>query len=184
MNNGVPKENCTSSAIKYRKRFGELAIGLLANELMVRAFDLILYPFVIYRYGILLGGVVMTGLSFIVCLLSVWFYDWSKHDWLGIEAIKSMKEYTGDRKFFRLIAWVLRKNDLLAMLILSLQFDPFITMVYLRRGAYNGMNGRDWKIFLASLIFSNAYWTLACFMGISLVEWILKMISVVLKFTY
>jgi hypothetical protein len=33
------------------------------------------------------------------------------------------------------------------------------------------MNNRDWKIFIGSLILGNAYWTLACYMGITLVEW-------------
>ena len=65
----------------------------------------------------------MTGLSFIACLLSVWFYDWSKRDWLGIEAIKSMKEYSGSRKLGRFIAWILRKSDFLARIMSCL--SPF-----------------------------------------------------------
>lgn len=177
MIDGVPTESYVAKVVKHRRRFGELAVGLLANHLIDNVFNYILYPFVIYHYGILGGGVVMTGFSFIACLLSVWFYDWSKRDWLGIEAIKSMKDYHGERKFGRLIAWFLKKNDFLALLILSVQFDPFITMVYMRNGAYNGMTARDWRVFLASLIFGNAYWTLACFMGISLVEWAWKMIT-------
>jgi len=28
--------------------------------------------------------------SLVVCLLQLWFYDWSKRDWLGIEAVKSV----------------------------------------------------------------------------------------------
>jgi len=36
---------------------------------------------------------------------------------------------------------------------------------------FNGMTGRDWLIFYNSLILCNGYWTLACFMGITLVEW-------------
>jgi len=63
-----------------------------ANQAIVWAFNFAIYPFVIYRFGILKGGVVMTFLSFIVCMLTIWFYDWAKRDWLGIEAIKSLKE--------------------------------------------------------------------------------------------
>jgi hypothetical protein len=33
-------------------------------------------------------------------------------------------------------------------------------------------NPADWRIFLASFLISNAYWILACYMGISLVEWL------------
>jgi len=51
------------------------------------------------------------------------------------------------------------------------RYDPFITMIYMRHCAYNGMSKRDWKIFTGSLFLGNAYWTHAFFMGISLVEW-------------
>jgi hypothetical protein len=46
----------------------ELVIGLTANQAIVWAFNFGIYPFVIYRFGILKGGVVMTVLSFIVCM--------------------------------------------------------------------------------------------------------------------
>jgi len=39
------------------------------------------------------------------------------------------------------------------------------------------MNLRDWKIFMGSLILGNAYWTLAVYMGISLVEWAWKYVT-------
>jgi len=177
MSDDGSKESYIAKVLKHRNRFGELAIGVVANKLIDHVFDWILYRFVIYRYGILLGGIVMIGLSFIACLLSVWFYDWAKRDWLGIEAIKSMKEYDGNRKIGQLVAWILNKSNLLAVMILSVQFDPFITMVYMRNGAYNGMSARDWRVFIASLIFGNVYWILACFMGVSLVEWAWKTIT-------
>jgi len=56
-------------------------------------------------------------------------------------------------------------------LFLTLRYDAFTTTAYLRCGKFNGMSKRDWSIFMGSLIISNAYWTLACFMGITLVEW-------------
>ncbi|MFZ3138664.1 MAG: hypothetical protein WA126_14875 [Thermodesulfovibrionales bacterium] len=53
---------------------------------------------------------------------------------------------------------------------MSVRFDPFITTTYLRKGKFSGMTRRDWKIFIGSLLFSSAYWTLACYMGITLIE--------------
>lgn len=163
--------------MKRKGRIAELCIGLTANKLIDDAFNWLLYPYVIYRFGIFIGGTVMTILSLLACLLSLWFYDWSKRDWLGIEAIKSLKESDGKGRAGRLFAWVLQKGDLLTAMILSIKFDPFITTVYMRRGAYNGMSSRDWRIFLGSLLFGNAYWTLACFMGVSLVEWVYEGIT-------
>ena len=150
----------------------ELAVGLSANKVIEYLFDYVLYPFVIYRFGILVGGLVMMGLSFLACLLTLWFYDWSKRDWLGIEAIKSLRGYEGKLKCGRLAGWLLRKSDLVVFLFLSIKYDPFITMAYLRHGAFNGISRRDWRIFLGSTVVANVYWTLACFMGISLVEWV------------
>lgn len=173
----LQKENI--SALYQRIRLAELSIGLTAISFSNYLFDYLLYPFVIYQAGILKGGIVMTFLSFIVCILIMKFYDWSKRDWLGIEAIKEIKTYKGTRKIGRFTSWIMKKSDPVIFLFLSIKFDPFITTAYMRHGAnqFNGMSKRDWKIFISSLILSNAYWTLACYMGISLVEWGLKTIS-------
>jgi len=64
----------------------------------------------------------------------------------------------------------MQKSDPVIFLFLSIKFDPFITTAYLRKGRFSGMNKRDWKIFLSSVLISNAYWTLACFMGVTLFE--------------
>lgn len=167
-----------TKALSYKGRVAELAVGLMANKLMVWAFDFFLYPFVIYRFGIIKGGIVMTFLSFLICLGTIKFYDWSKRDWLGIEAIKDLKGYEGEHQLGRFTSWILKRSDPVAFLFLSTWYDPFIVTAYLRHGAnkFNGMNSRDWKIFMGSLIFGNAYWTLAVYMGISLIEWVWKMV--------
>ena len=154
-----------------KSRVSELALGLSANQLIVWSGDYILYPFIIYTFGILEGGILMIFISFIVCFLTMKFYDWSKRDWLGIEAIKNLKGYGGNKKLGRITAWIMQKSDPIAFILLSIKYDPFITTAYLRHGKFTGMNKRDWKIFIGSLLFSNAYWTLACYMGITLFEW-------------
>lgn len=168
-----------SSAKMNKSRIAELALGLSANQLIVWSGDYILYPFIIYTFGILKGGVLMVLISFIICFLTMKFYDWAKRDWLGIEAIKEIKTYKGKRKIGRFTSWIMKKSDPVVFLFMSVKFDPFITTAYLRKGAnqFNGMSKRDWKIFIGSLILSNAYWTLACYMGITLVEWGWKMVN-------
>jgi hypothetical protein len=140
-------------------------------------FDYVLYPTVVYKFGVLIGGALMTLLSFLICLILLQFYDWAKHDWLGIEAIKNIKEYKGDKRIGQFTSWVMKKGDSIAFLFLSLRFDPFITTAYMRHGKYNGMSKRDWKIFTGSLLISNVYWTLACYMGITVFEWAWKTIA-------
>jgi len=159
--------------LTFRYKIAKLSAGIFLNRLMIYAFDLLLYPAIIYKLGIFKGGIVMTLLSFAACILILKFYDWSKRDWLGIEAIKGLKGYDGDKKARRITAWFMKKSEPVVFLFSSIKFDPFITTAYMRHGAhqFNGMSRRDWKIFIGSLIIGNAYWTLACYMGITLVEW-------------
>lgn len=156
------------------KRFGILGIGLSVNQLMVWAFDFVLYPFVIWRLGLLTGGAVMTSLSFVTCYCLIRFYDWTKKDWLGIETIKNLKESTRRSRLARATAWILKKGDPAAMIILSIRFDPFITTTYMRHGSheFNGLAKRDWQIFIGSLFIANAYWSIAMFSGVSIAEWL------------
>lgn len=154
----------------YGARGGELSIGLTAKYLSDRAFDYFLYPFVIFNLGILKGGIVMTFLAFIANIITMTFYDWSKRDWLGIEAIKELKTYSGNRMMRRFTSWILKRSSPVIFLFLTLRYDAFTTTAYLRHGKFNGMSKRDGTIFMGSLLLANIYWTLACYMGISLVE--------------
>ena len=151
---------------KWQGRIAELAFGHTVNWLTTDAFDYALYPFVIWKLGLGWGGAVMALLSLVVCLLTLWFYDWSKRDWLGIETVKNLRDAPATSRFGRALAWALRRSDWLACMMLSIKFDPFITIVYLRRGAFNGMTRRDWGIFLLSWFIGNAWWALLCFGGV------------------
>lgn len=158
-------------------RSGELSIGLTAKYLSDKVFDYLLYPFVIFKLGIIKGGIVMTILALFLNIITMLFYDWSKRDWLGIESIKSLKNYTGNKIMGRFMSWLLKRSDSVIFLFLSLHYDAFTTTVYLRQGKFNGMKGRDQFVFMSSLFLSNAYWTLASFMGISLFAWVWKAIA-------
>ena len=161
------------SAIRHWwARVGELALGFSANTVVVYGFDYLLYPVVIYQLGLLSGSAVMALLSFVICLLTLRFYDWSKRDWLGIEAVKGLKEYSGPSRWRRWTSRALQRGDGLALVLLSLKFDPFITTLYLRHGAFNGLSARDWRHFLASWFIGNAYWTFLCFGGVELFRWL------------
>jgi hypothetical protein len=165
--------------MKAAARVAELAIGISAKNFISYSFDYLLYPFVVYRLGIIKGGAVMMSLSLLACIILLRFYDWSKRDWLGIEMSKGMKDYQGNSRLGRFAAWVLRRSDVVVFFFLSIKEDAFITLVYLRHGShqYNGMSTRDWRIFLGSVAISNIYWTLAAYMGISLVEWVWRVVK-------
>ena len=159
------------------QRIAELAVGHAFNNVVsIWAFDYILYPYVIWNYGLTKGGVLMAVLSLLICLLMLWFYDWSKRDWLGIEAVKQLRDGEAKPRWRRLLAWALAKGDMAACVGLSLYSDPFITTAYLRRGAFQGMTWRDWRIFFASWFIANVWWALACFGGVELLPNLWKVI--------
>lgn len=162
MNMGVPTA---------KERVTILGVGLVANWLMTNGFTFVLYPFIIWKFGIVSGGIAMIFLSFLFCYATILFYDWSKKDWLGIETIKDVKNYDGSKTIGRLTSWIMRKSDPVIFLFLSIKFDSFITTAYMRRGKFNGMGRREWVIFMGSLFISNVYWILACFTGITIFEW-------------
>lgn len=159
-------------AWSYRGRAAELVAGLFAKRVTEIGFDYVLYPYVIAHLGMLNGGIVMGILSGLVCLAMIRLYDWSGRDWLGVEAVKDLKQYRGRNVVARTIAWMLHRSDPVVFMVLSIKFDPFMTTAYLRHGSFNGMTRRDWTIFCASIAVGNAYWTLVCLSGISVATWL------------
>src|ERR1035441_4929203 len=98
--------------MKLSQRLGELTLGHAVNAMMFYGFDYVLYPFVMWKMGLVRGGIVMSVLSLISCLLTLWFYDWSKRDWLGIEAVKQLRDGEANTRSRRVLAWALAKRDL------------------------------------------------------------------------
>ena len=160
--------------VANKERIGILFFGYTGNFLIVVVFEYVLYPWVIYNLGKEIGVPVMWFLSFLICWFTLIFYDWAKKDWLGIEAIKEVKEYEGKNIFGRIFAYAMNKGEIPALIALSVKFDPFIAVVYLRKGAnnYNGLTKREWKIFLISWVVGNVYWSIAVLTGIEIFDYI------------
>jgi hypothetical protein len=160
-----------NTKISWRKRIVTLILGLTVNELIVQGFDSVLYPWVMGTLGFLHGGLVMIFASFLICLLTIEFYDWSKTDWLGIETLKEAREMK-NTKANRFIAKFMKNSKWAQLVILSIAQDPFIVMVFLREGAhqYGGMKKEDWINFYVSLIIANLFWATVCWSGVAIFE--------------
>jgi hypothetical protein len=163
----------------YKERAAILGIGLLGNAIIANGFDYVLYPWVIWKLGPFQGAAMMTLLSFLICWVTLRFYDWAKKDWLGIETLKELRNYHGANVFARTLRWAMAKGDAVLLVILSVWADPFVAVAYLRHGAhqYNGMTARDWRIFMLALVIGNAYWSVVMFAGVSAVEYAWSAIS-------
>lgn len=167
------KELQPQKSANKKTKASEVVVGIFSSYFMDTAFDYFLYPYVIYKLGLLKGGIAMTGLACLLNIISLYFYDWSKRDWFGFEALKTFQDYHGANRLKQIASWLLKKNNFVIMLFLSIKEDAFKTVVYMRHGKYqyNGLTARDWKIFIASIVIGNVYWTLAAYTGLSLFEW-------------
>jgi len=153
------------SPATLHSRAGTISLGIAFMYVTNKLFDYVLYPFVVYRAGIIAGSVVMTGLSALACLAILRYYDRTRKDWLGIETIRDLKDYSGSGRLGHALSWTLRRSDPLAFVALSLTYDPFVTTVWLRRERFGGLTVRDRKIFWGSVLLCNAFWTVSCWLG-------------------
>ena len=146
-------------------------------------FDYVLYPFVIYKAGLTKGFVIMIFLSFLSCILMFLIYDFLKKDFLAIEYSKeklnSIIANNKGGKLRKALIWVLKRSTIFLFVFLSV-YDPFIATIFMRKGSYqyNGLNKRDWGVFSLSLIIGNGIWAVTVFTGLSLFEYVFKIIGI------
>jgi hypothetical protein len=149
--------------IHWKERIGLVAIGHTFKKAEEVLFDFTLYPAMIAWLGAVTGGLVMTAISALICWLYILFYDWAGKDWFGFELLKEARDGEAMRgRIGSFVQRVARQGDWVAFLALSLYTDPFMTAVYMRRGAdaYNGLSRRDWTIFWGSVLVANLWWTI------------------------
>lgn len=157
--------------LRHKERIGLIAIGHTGKKIEEFLFDWLLYGVVVTQCTILWGPVwgslatflIMMPVSAAACYAYIRFYDWAKKDWLGLETLEELREKeTQHHWLVRHVVRTAKLGDVPMFFVLSFWGDPFLTTVYFRRGAhlYNGLSARDWKIFWASVVVSNAYWTL------------------------
>jgi len=164
--------------IRWGQRIGILALGLTTNAAMVYGYDFFVYPYLIATYGFWLGLFYAIPGSTVLCLLSLWFYNVTKQDWLGIETIKRLRDESAKGKIRKFLHRIANKGDILSFLFLSLRHDAFIVTVYMRRGNGNySMSVRDWKIFWASMLVADVWWGLLVFGAIEAFrEWLMPFV--------
>lgn len=158
---------------REKKRIMTLGIGWTFDQATNLAFDFLLYPLVIGYWGLQVGGGIMIIISVIVSIAVIRFYDRTKKDWLGIEALKSIRDDKQKSKLGRAVSWLMKKGDPVALIGLSILYsEPVAITLYMRRGAfqYNGFSKRDWTIFLVSVLISNVSWAIAVWGGLEAIK--------------
>lgn len=145
---------------RNRARLAEVATGHALYAAFNWFFDNVLYVYVIYRLGLLVGGLIMTLLSLVVCTAMLLVYERMRIDWVGVGSLARLAEIPNLSWWQRIITWAMRRGAAVIFLVLCILQDPFITTAYFRQGRFDGFRARDWRIFLGSVLVSNFYWTL------------------------
>lgn len=137
----------------------KLAMGITIIRGLNYPFDYVLYPLVMLWLGNFTGGLLMIALSLLLNTVIIGLYDWSKVDWLLLEKIKHLQHQDVGQGWLVRALRLVSRNKVLTFLVLCLD-DPVTVTLYFREGSYqfNGLNLRDWRIFLAATAVSNFYW--------------------------
>ncbi|MBL8189971.1 MAG: hypothetical protein JNK38_18295 [Acidobacteria bacterium] len=150
-----------ASAKRRRLRqLGQWGVGLYLYNTFNRFYDVVLYTAVIAKWGTLKGGVMMMALSLVVDWVTLRLYDRFKRDVFGIEGLKRVRDSDATTWIGKVLRWALRQNDLVTFVVLTLMTNQFVVTAWLRHGAdeFNGLQRRDWVIFLSSVVLGNLYW--------------------------
>ena len=183
-------------SVLSKKKMKLLAIAHTLLYALDWGFDNVLYPAILIWLGKLTGMFVLTILSGIICFGLLVYHSRSKDDWLGVDVVEEVKEQ-GDvwvKKFysnegrswrmihiisflpvqiFRLVLWMLKKNDVAAFFALSIYQDAFRTTAFLRHGRKGELSRKDLLIFHASIVLSNLWWTLRWSVIIEFFKWLI-----------
>lgn len=145
---------------RHRQRLAQVGTGHLLYASFNWFFDNILYILVVYHLGLLVGGLIMTALSLLLSVATLLVYERMRIDWVGAGSLARLSEVQNPSGWQRLVLWAMGRGKVAIFIALCVFQDPFITTAYFRQGRFDGFNGRDWRIFFASVLVSNFYWTL------------------------
>ncbi len=145
---------------RHRARLAQVGTGHALYATFNWFFDNVLYVYVIYRLGLVAGGLIMTFLSLVVCTAILLAYERMRIDWVGVGSVARLAEIPNPSWWQRIIIGAMRRGAAVIFLALCVFQDPFITTSYFRQGRFDGLKARDWQIFVGSVFVSNFYWTL------------------------
>jgi hypothetical protein len=146
--------------MRYKAQIARIGVGHLSYATFNFFFDQVLYVFMVYRLGVLLGGALMTTASLLGCAATLLVYQRMGIDWVGSGALHSLVSKEKPSLIERLLLWAIRKGKVAIFFALCLYQDPFITTAYFIKGRFGILETRDWQIFFGSVLVSNGYWTL------------------------
>ena len=145
---------------RHRRQLACIGAGHLCYASFNWSYDQILYVFIVYRLGLIVGGALMTMGSILQCSALLLAYQRMKIEWVGAASIHSLAFKKTPSFIETVLVWAMQKGTIPIFFALCVFQDPFITTAYFKRGRFDGLSRQDWQVFFASVLVSNGYWTL------------------------
>jgi hypothetical protein len=162
------------------KRIAHVATGWGLYTTWSWIFDNPLWIFVIGWFGFGVGSVIMIIAAVINNFIFLILHQNDQAKWLGVNGLDILKEeghvwakriHQHKNHFIRTVFWIpahlfkfivklVRKNNILAFIALSIETDSFIATAFLRGNTQGKLRTKDYLTFIASTILSCFYWSL------------------------
>ncbi|MCC7004871.1 hypothetical protein IT397_03070 [Candidatus Nomurabacteria bacterium] len=171
-----------------------LSTGFMLYSMLSWFYDNPLWWWITIQYGALWGSLICTVGVLVINPMLLLMYQRGHMDWVGIDRASHVFEdwkANGDKwiqkvqnhwnPFIRFlvfvpvcvyscILWMLKKNNILAFLILSILEDSFITTVFLKGGKEKKLNQKDVTVFFLSSLVSCSYWSLRNIVALEIIK--------------
>jgi len=153
---------------RHYAKLRAIGTGLFLWESLNYAYDFVFYPFALAYWGLVRGGALVVGISFVVNAFVFWLYEYMRVDWLGAHALRELEDKENKTNIEKLATWLGKKKTSLweklaspvVFVALLLPIDPVIVAIHYRRQHFSGLGWRDWGIFAAATAVANAWWLL------------------------
>lgn len=162
------------------KRIAHIATGWGLYTTWSWIFDNLVWIFVIGWYGFQVGSIIMITFAVINNFIFLILHQKDQAKWLGVNGLEILKErghqwadmlHQHKNFLIRTIFWIpahlfkfivklVRKNNVLAFIALSIETDSFIATAFLRGNVQGRLRAKDYTTFVASTILSCFYWSL------------------------
>lgn len=172
----------TGWVVRHKKRIQTIGTGLFIFECFNFAYNYGFYLFALSYWGIVEGGIIATGLSFVFNAVIFWAYDHMKVDWLGAYALRELDAKENKNHFEQVAVWVGKMNKTLREKILTVAIfvlmlagvDPVIVAVHFQHEHFKGLKAYDWSILTMATIVANVWWLIKVGSFVEVMRFVLK----------
>jgi hypothetical protein len=168
-----------------RSREGVLASGWRLTLFVAfnLAFNRFFYPWAMspLGFGIVMGWLVMSTASLILCAFIFWRHDRGGVDWLFAKAAREWEEGTVESSGWkrRMLVRISKSRNrgfvgFATFILASINVDPVIVAVHYQKSHFKGISLQEWGVLFASVVVANLWFGFETGMLVTLVRWVLS----------